>query len=514
MGTTTKALPAVAGPAEPESLESPMSSFVVTGDNTSYIGSPGNDTLSATGSGDTIFGSAGSDLISAQGAHGYAYLVGGNDPNIASGFDTIIGSGFNDRIVSGSSNFDSGVAVSPDHSVIFAGAGDDVIQSYGHDTIYANQGNDVINGGTLASTIFGGQGDDQINIANDSLQNSYISGDAGNDYISATQFKTGATIFGGDGDDSIYAGLGHNIIFGNAGNDQIQGGQAPETIFAGQGNDSIDAGQAENSYLSGDAGNDIISASTQGGDGLHGLNDTLVGGLGDDRLGAAHASIFGNQGNDIINGGDGSTIFGGQGDDMIGSYQQLGGNLLYGDAGADTIVSGQLGGDTVSGGSGADEVTLPHQAGGSGDRVVIGVGDSKADTSTIAGVGTEANLDRVFGFSGHQGFGDIFAFAGHKDLVVSDASHAGNLTVYIDPAAASATELTAYQAAYLYAYGDGTSAHLAHTSTEYLAVQESYIEPPVNLTASVTYVFTADHVGLALDHSTAAQLSTRDIVAG
>ena len=77
--------------------------------------------------------------------------------------------------------------------------------------------------------------------------------------------------------------------------------------------------------------------------------------------------------------------------------------------------------------------------------------------------------------------------------------------VYTDTAA-PATEGAAFQAAYLYAYGDGTAAHVAHDTTEYTVVHET------GAGGSFTYLFTQDKVAIEFDGN--VTFATNDVVAG
>lgn len=92
-------------------------------------------------------------------------------------------------------------------------------------------------------TVSGGTGDDDINIWQEVLVATVISGNAGHD-----------TIRGGGGPDQIT---------GNAGNDVIYGGLSSDTINGNDGGDYIDGGD----------GNDILIGST-GSDDIYAGSDT------------------------------------------------------------------------------------------------------------------------------------------------------------------------------------------------------------------------------------------------
>ncbi|GEM_PF-6622931 len=132
------------------------------------------------------------------------------------------------------------------------------------------------------------------------------------------------------------------IITGQGGNDSIDASKLsiPVTITTGSGNDSILGSKAADSIFSGDGNDTIISGN--GNDALLAGNGTnyIDGGTGDDTItaGSGANAIHGGSGNDLITAGTGS------GDQP---------NILYGDAGNDTITGGS-GNDTLAGGLGSD----------------------------------------------------------------------------------------------------------------------------------------------------------------
>jgi|GEM_PF-1607535 len=172
----------------------------------------------------------------------------------------------------------------------------------------------------------------------------------------------GVKITGGGGDDSIFGSAGNDILSGGIGGDLIDGGVGDDIIFGGGGEDLIKGGP----------GNDVINP----GDNQFG--EIADGGSGDDyiHMGAATGfavSIFGETGNDFIQGSNNLDIFlgGGEGDDWIeGSGDQE--NAMYGDNGP-TFAAQQptlgpglfLGGnDVLNGGPGYDAMF-----GGGGDDI-------------------------------------------------------------------------------------------------------------------------------------------------
>ena len=174
--------------------------------------------------------------------------------------------------------------------------------------------------------------------------------------------SSGVKLTGGDGDDAIFGTAGKDLLSGGLGGDLLDGGPGDDIIFGGAGEDLIKGGP----------GNDVINP----GDNQFG--ETVDGGSGDDyiHMGASTGfanSIFGETGNDFIEGSANLDIFlgGGEGDDWVeGSADQE--NAMYGDNGPTfaaqqpTLGPGlfQGGNDVLNGGPGYDAMF-----GGGGDDI-------------------------------------------------------------------------------------------------------------------------------------------------
>jgi Ca2+-binding RTX toxin-like protein len=179
-----------------------------------------------------------------------------------------------------------------------------------------------------------------------------IFGLEGDDLI--TSFFSDDYIDAGEGNDYIDAGGGNDVVDGGLGSDLILGdynhNANPDTSAIG--NDTLNGGsdylfgQHGEDILNGDGGNDFL----YGGDGNDTLNggtgkDIAEGGNGNDQINgdAGSDKLSGNDGDDQLNGGTGRDIlFGGRGND-----------LLLGEA-QDDVLRGELGNDTLDGGSGND----------------------------------------------------------------------------------------------------------------------------------------------------------------
>ncbi|MEL7266705.1 MAG: calcium-binding protein, partial [Planctomycetota bacterium] len=139
--------------------------------------------------------------------------------------------------------------------------------------------------------------------------------------------------------------------FTGDGNDSItiqEGVQADVTLHGGSGDDKITVGTAGIATIYGEDGNDILVGSDQA--------DFIYGGSGDDYIDgrAGDDMIQGDAGNDKVFGGVGNdSIQGGIGDDNLDGG--IGDDYITGGSGAD-ILRGDLGLDTIIGGSGDDTI--------------------------------------------------------------------------------------------------------------------------------------------------------------
>ncbi|MEU6274955.1 calcium-binding protein [Streptomyces populi] len=172
----------------------------------------------------------------------------------------------------------------------------------------------------------------------------------------------------GDGNDTATVTGALTTVYGGKGNDVIKG-DSQAVLFGDDGNDRIDGGgglYGEGS--SGGAGNDTMTNCEAGCAGGPG-NDTLIG----TSTGRNANELFGQDGDDVIHAGGGADVVdGGSGNDK-----------LYGDSGDDKI-SGGKGDDTVYGGSGKDTIY-----GNSGNDLLHG----GTGTDTLSG---GPGTDRVY----------------------------------------------------------------------------------------------------------------------
>ncbi|MEH2082845.1 MAG: calcium-binding protein [Nostoc sp.] len=301
---------------------------------------------------------------------------------------------------------------------------DDVINGQaGDDIINGKSGNDLLRGGVGNDTLIGGTGDDVLlddYNRNDLTTNNLLSGDDGNDFLSASSiiingdlydgYESGNnTLNGGAGSDTLLAdySTGNNLLSGNDGNDslsasgyyQIEMGAVKvygnNTLNGGAGNDTLRADYSTgDNLLSGDDGNDFLSASVVSNVSLEyssfnsaSGNNTLDGGVGNDYLNIDYSKgdnlLFGGNGNDSLfasgykddyedNDASGNnTLNGGAGNDYLNIDYSRGKNLLFGDDGNDFLSAVSASGkNTLDGGNGNDTI----KGGNSNDSLYGGDG--------------------------------------------------------------------------------------------------------------------------------------------
>jgi len=158
--------------------------------------------------------------------------------------------------------------------------------------------------------------------------------------VAAPLLRDDLTLLGGRGGCSVSA---THTISGGPGNDALIGTTGSDLINGGSGNDLIvGAGAADR--LNGDDGSDLIFGGG-GADEIHG--------------GAKVDLLVGNKGDDCLFGGGGQTL-------TRGSLTVELGDIFFGVAGHDTIVSGESEDDTLTeidvafGGDGNDRIRLSH----------------------------------------------------------------------------------------------------------------------------------------------------------
>jgi Ca2+-binding RTX toxin-like protein len=295
------------------------------------------------------------------------------------------------------SNFDDDINVAghthngySDFTAVFAAGGNDHLQAgYYTGVLYGEDGNDIVDGrgSQYLQRVDGGNGDDVLYTnsntfavawggnGNDTIYaHGEVHGGAGNDRIDMQASYYTSTVYGDEGNDEINAvaegnpNAYGNTMAGGTGADRITGGANADYLVSGelpsQGYVALDAG-LEKDTLTGGAGNDRLAG---------GYGDDIDGGDGSDTLSLSFAGATSGV---IINltgiTGPSPYVFAGATIRNVETFERLTGSSF-----ADTITIGsQPTLVIVDGGSGDDAVTSAGSSvefnGGAGDdRFVSG----------------------------------------------------------------------------------------------------------------------------------------------
>ncbi|MDD0974546.1 beta strand repeat-containing protein [Pseudomonas fontis] len=318
-------------------------------------------------------------------------------------------------------------------------------------TGYGNSGDNILTGGAGNDTFFGGAGADQFfgGAGTDAasytdskavvinLQTNVHGGSAvGDSFDSIEKFigsyegdlfigNAGANIFdGSDGVDAVsfvsetsgivldlskpaITGIGAGDTYtsietfeGTAFNDSFVGSVQNENFIGGAGADTINGGGGVKDavwYINSSAGVrvDLGTATASGGDADGDVLISIEGVAGsayDDVLTAMAfgSTIYGGEGNDIINGSDGNDILYGDGmsDKAFGAYARAEDGVIQSD-----IINGGKGNDSILGGTRFDKGSILHGDDGN-DTVSTASGKAYGDlgNDTLIGTGTGYEL--------------------------------------------------------------------------------------------------------------------------
>lgn len=230
-------------------------------------------------------------------------------------------------------------------------------------------------------------------------------GFGGNDYLEG--YNGADTLVGGDGNDTLVGYGGNDGMWGGNGDDVIRGMAGNDSLAGGYGNDRIDGGDGNDS-LWGEVGHDV-----------------LLGQAGDDYL-------MGGDGNDRLNGGAGlDRMWGGYGDDVLIGIDGGFNDVMYGEAGRDTVWADRFLwiGDSVYGQTTGDLTQNVLSFANGADKTLNG--DRIADPSVKSGQAYRTfSGNELFGASGprltdiRQGsLGDCYFLAGLGAIAI-DNPHA------------------------------------------------------------------------------------------
>jgi Ca2+-binding RTX toxin-like protein len=303
---------------------------------------------------------------------------------------------------------------------------------------------DIIVGTSARDIVNAGDGDDNICGLDG---NDFLSGDAGDDYILGSR---GDDVLLGDGDndlvagrDVLHGGPGYDIVEGDNGDDISHGGGDSDLVYGNLGADQVFGDGGDDRLIF-----DSIDTIVQGGPGFDSATSTGTAGvkldLGASGIeqaygsnagdiltsatipdGAAYVKIFGQGGNDTLEGSAGSDhLDGGAGDDVIAGL--MGNDAIVGNSGADQL-SGGTGNDRIffdstdpapSGGHGFDQAIARGTTGVSLDLGPRGIerafGTEEGDSLKSSGIPDGRAFVEIHG----QGGSDSLSGSSGSDLLV------------------------------------------------------------------------------------------------
>jgi Ca2+-binding RTX toxin-like protein len=319
----------------------------------------------------------------------------------------------------------------------------DVLKGYeGNDTLIGGLGNDTLHGGEGVNRLDGGDGDDLFVLTTGS-QNTIVGGTGFDaiDQLNLSNFTTAININLNDATTwrttyGIASAVGVEAIR------EIRGGAANDVMI-------VDPGFTGYDYtIYGNDGNDFLFGgdfATGSFGSTFGGNDFLSGGAGNDAIGGASGSdsILGGTGNDVIDGGTGSdAIEGGAGDDDIDG--SAGADTLRGDEGNDTINGGDdddtiysgLGTNSLVGGLGNDlfYVSGNNRIDGGLGVDVINYLESKSTANLNINLNTQSTWVGVAGIISVTGV----------EAVQNFSSGSGNDTIVVNPLFTNGRETLSY----------------------------------------------------------------------
>ena len=341
-----------------------------TGNDEIYNNGKKTTYLYKTGDGnDTIYGIKANDTLQITGAK-YSRSTVGNDIKISVGSGSILlkdalniafttdgtlenSNTISNSVISGSGSNDSIYVANANYVTIYAGNGADTIKgNYYNSKIYGGTGNDYINvvdedvykksyvlltsrnirlpsvmGGSLTNTIDGGDGDDTINIVN--FSPSSINGGNGNDKIYLAgdyAFLPSRTVAGGKGNDIIYGvvdikgntnALRYNGFIGTY--YQYSYGDGNDTIYNFHSKDTISIG-GSSSYTTLKSGDNVVVSII--GSGSITLYNDLYNSTKNKKINIVGGKYDGNANLGTTGGGIGGQTLGG------GAEYSIGGGIL------------------------------------------------------------------------------------------------------------------------------------------------------------------------------------------
>jgi serralysin len=237
-------------------------------DPDTLIGRGGNDLIEGGAGGDEMHGGAGIDTLSYANsppgvnvqlsATGQIIVaVGGDaDGDTGDGFENIIGSSFNDRLIG--NDF---------ANVLRGGAGDydQLFGGGGRDKLFGGAGTDEMTGGTGADRLNGGAGTDSIGYNDSAVGVKVVLGRNGAETIGkggdakGDRIEKVENIFGSQHDDVLIGNNLANRLSGSFGNDTLNGRNGSDFLSGSSGDDTLIGGKGNDTFeYSFNFGHDVI----------------------------------------------------------------------------------------------------------------------------------------------------------------------------------------------------------------------------------------------------------------
>lgn len=278
----------------------------------------------------------------------------------------------------------------------------------GDDTLIGGEGGDALDGGEGADTMKGGTGDDDyivdnfddtiIEYANEGRDTVHTTVNYGlGDNIEVLIMEGTANIdgYGNASNNDMYGNSGNNHLYGRGGDDMLFGGTGNDHLFGGDGNDTLIGGEGAD-MLYGGRDNDTYYV-----DG----NDTIteLAGMGWDTVYSSVSHVLEANVEALVL--EGKANIDGAGNELDNILTgNSGNNMLFGYAGADTLISGvKNDSDTLFGGEGDDTYYVENDL----DHVIEHAGGGK-DTVFASGNYTMTNNVEILALTGNavMGFGN------------------------------------------------------------------------------------------------------------
>ncbi|MCV2870153.1 hypothetical protein OEW28_16100 [Defluviimonas sp. WL0002] len=301
------------------------------------------------------------------------------------------------RVLAGGPGADA-IAGSIFADLISGGAGDD--------TISGGDGEDSLAGGAGADRLDGGAGSDWADysaatgpVTVDMVTPANNRGEAqGDTYISIENVRGTALaddLRGDGGANLLEGGAANDWLTGRGGDDTLRGGSGTDNLVGGEGADLLDGGEGLDRVVYSDATSglrvDLLYPGTNTG---IAAGDIFVS-VEAVRASAHDDQVYGDQGNNTLDGGTGNDVIYGRGgnDWLLG---RAGNDLVDGGDGNDILLGGP-GADRFVGGAGTDRVHY-------GDSAVGLVADlmTPANNTGIAAGDTYSGIENLQGSQGND----------------------------------------------------------------------------------------------------------------